>query len=445
VKYAFANVLKPLVTLAAEVAVTVGIVALLFFVNPLAAFGGLTIVGLLSWGIARLTRNRLTMLGGIRAEEQTRKYQLMQEGLGAIKEIRVLGREGYFFDGFERSERRYVHTLRDSHLLGQYPRLAIEIVAVTTLAGITMLLLLSGRELAEALATLVVFGVAVVRLVPAASKITSGLNQIRFYARSVSIVNADRRLAEEADRQARALNAGPPLGFERDLQLDDVSYRYPDAATEALKNLTVTIRKGESVGFVGASAAGKTTLLHILLGLLQPSSGRILVDGTDVRQNLGSWQRRIGFIPQDLFLLDDTIRRNVAFGIPEEEIDDDAVWCALEAAQLSSSIGNLDAGLDALTGERGTRMSGGQGQRVAIARALYHDPDVLILDEATSSLDYETEARIVACLQALAGQKTLIIVSHRHRAVRDCDVVHLLDGGHLVASGKFEEVMSSAI
>ena len=442
VKLAFTNVVRPVVGLAAEAAVSIGILLILFLINPVVALTGLGAVGLLSWTVARMAKRRLTELGGIRGEEQGRKYQLMQQGLGAIKEIRVLGREAFFLEDFRRSEGRYVRALWDSQLLAQYPRLAIEMVAVAALAGITTLLLLSGRELTEALATLALFGVAVIRLVPAATKITSGLNQIRFYSPSVEIVHAERRNAIEADREYSSLNAGPPVTFHREIGLDAVSYGYPGTTRPAVSDLTVTIPRGECVGFVGASAAGKTTLLHLLLGLLQPTSGRILVDGADIRQNVGSWQRRIGYIPQDLYLLDDTIRRNVAFGVPEEEIDDEAVWRALEAAQLASSVGDLGDGLDAFTGERGARMSGGQAQRLAIARALYGEPEVLILDEATSSLDYETEARIVATLRELAGRKTLIIVSHRDRAVRDCDVLYLLEEGRLAASGTFEEIFS---
>ena len=443
VKHAFANVFKPIIVVSAESAVTIGVIGMLFLVNPLAALAGLLVIGLLSWGIFRLSKQKLSRLGAVRGEEQTNKYQLMQHGLGAIREIRVLGREDYFLERFHRSEGRYVHALRDSQLLAQYPRLAIEMIAVAMLGSITAFLLLSGQQFADALAILVVFAVAVIRLVPAASRITAGVNQIRFYAPSVGIVQADRRHATEAAEQSRALNSGAAIAFRQALAFESVSYQYPEAPGPAIRELDLTIRRGGRVGFVGSSGAGKTTLMHLLLGLLQPTSGRIVIDGVDLKRNVGSWQRRIGYIPQELYLLDDTIRRNVAFGVPDEDIDDDAIWRALEAAQLSSAVGDLAQGLNSLTGERGARLSGGQAQRLAIARALYGDPEVLILDEATSALDYETEARIVSTLLDLPGARTLVIVSHRHRAVRDCDVIYRLDKGRIAAAGDLAEVSSA--
>ncbi len=441
VKNTFSVVVRQVLTTTAEVLVTVGIAGFLIFVSPAATLAGFAAVGSLMWLVSRLSSRRLEQLGKTREVALGRVYRILQESFGALKEIRVLRREDYFLRGFERSEKLYVDALRDSSLLSQYPRLAIEtiaVIALTSLAGF----LLWGQGMAEALSTLVVFGVAIIRLVPAAARITSGVNQIRFFAPSVRTVHSSWLNRKKMAALARTAEPTRTLLLRREITLDSVSYAYPDGQNPVLRELSLSIPRGQSVGFVGSSGAGKTTLLHLLLGLLQPSAGRILIDGTDIHANVGAWQRQIGFIPQDLYLLDDTIRRNVAFGVADDEIDEEAVWRALEAAQLLTSIDILDEGLETLAGERGVRMSGGQAQRLAIARALYHDPEVLNLDEATSSLDYETEARIVSALQEIKGSKTLIIVSHRHQAVRDCDVIHALEGGRLAASGGFEEILS---
>jgi len=445
VKNAFSVVVRQVLITTVEIVVTVGVAGFLIFVSPAAALAGFAAVGSLAWLVSRLSSRRLEQLGKMREVELGRVYRVLQESFGAFKEIRVLRRENYFLRGFERSENLYVDALRDSSLLSQYPRLAIETIAVLALTGLAGFLLLQGQGMPEALSTLVVFGVAIIRLVPAAARITAGVNQIRFFAPSVQTVHDSWLARKELMALARKTEPEVTLLLRREIALDSVSYSYPDGPDPVLRQLSLSIPRGQSVGFVGSSGAGKTTLLHLLLGLLQPSSGRILVDGTDIHANVRAWQRQIGFIPQDPYLLDDTIRRNVAFGVPDDEIDEEAVWRALDAAQLLASIDTLDKGLETLAGERGVRMSGGQGQRLAIARALYHDPEVLILDEATSSLDYETEARIVGALQEIKGDKTLIIVSHRHQAVRDCDIIHVLEGGRLAASGRFEEILSSRL
>ena len=233
--------------------------------------------------------------------------------------------------------------------------------------------------------------------------------------------------------------APAPLSFKSTIRFEDLSFDYPGGRGAALHDVTLEIPRGAWVAFVGSSGAGKTTLANVLLGLLQPTSGRLLVDEVDIRANPRAWQDHLGYIPQDIYLIDDTIRRNVAFGIPDDEIDNDEIWRALESAQLASFVRGLDAKLDATVGERGIRISAGQRQRIGIARALYHDPDVLLLDEATSALDNETERLFAQAIESLAHKKTIIIIAHRLTTVRDCDVIYLMDRGRVIASGSFDE------
>ena len=234
------------------------------------------------------------------------------------------------------------------------------------------------------------------------------------------------------------------LDFAREIHIDSLGYAYPGQKGNALHDITITIPKNASIGFVGASGAGKTTIVDVLLGLLTPTEGRVLVDGKDIHEGISAWQRKIGYIPQQIYLTDDTIRRNVAFGLPDEEIDDEAVWAALEAAQLRDLVEALPERLDAEVGEHGSRLSGGQRQRIGIARALYRRPEVLVMDEATSALDNQTERHFVEALDRLQGEHTMIVIAHRLSTVRGCDTLYMLDDGRLVAQGTYEELMQSS-
>jgi ABC-type multidrug transport system fused ATPase/permease subunit len=234
-----------------------------------------------------------------------------------------------------------------------------------------------------------------------------------------------------------------PMAFRTGISLENVSYRYPTGHADALSDVSLTMPHGSSVGLVGGSGAGKSTLVDIILGLLDPSSGRVTVDGVDIGSNVRGWQDQVGYVPQSIFLCDDTLRRNVAFGIPDGRVDEAAVRRALRAAQLEDFVAALPQGLDTTVGERGMKLSGGQRQRIGIARALYHDPQVLVLDEATSALDTETEKGVMEAVNALHGAKTLIIIAHRLTTVANCDLLYKLENGRVVQSGSFAEVVST--
>ena len=229
--------------------------------------------------------------------------------------------------------------------------------------------------------------------------------------------------------------------FEREIAVEDLRFRYEGQTEDALSGVTLTVPRGASVGFVGSSGAGKTTVVDVLLGLLTPTGGRVAVDGVDIQTCLPAWQRKIGYIPQTIFLTDDTVRNNVAFGLDPGDISDAAVWAALDAAQLRELVESFPEGLSAMVGERGVRLSGGQRQRIGIARALYHRPDVLVMDEATSALDTQTERQFVEALDALQGEHTVVVIAHRLSTVRHCDTLFLMDRGRVVAQGTYDELM----
>src|SRR5262249_40961619 len=319
----------------------------------------------------------------------------------------------------------------------------VETAAVLGLVGLVTTLLVSGGDLQHALPVLALFGVAMVRLVPSVTSIVGGINGIRFYAHSVAIVHRGLSEAALATCTAHQPANERQISLGDRIEIKELTYRYQDAADAAVDRVTLTIPRGSTVAFVGSSGAGKTTLVNLLLGLLEPTSGRILVDAVSVSDNPAGWQRQLGYIPQDIYLSDDTLRRNVAFGVPDDDIDDTAIWQALEAAQLASFVRALPDQLATTVGERGVRISAGQRQRIGIARALYHNPEILVLDEATSALDTETERQFVSAVTSLSKTKTIIMVAHRLSTVRSASTIYVLSSGRIAGSGTYEELLEN--
>jgi ATP-binding cassette, subfamily B, bacterial PglK len=289
------------------------------------------------------------------------------------------------------------------------------------------------------------FGFAAIRLMPSLSRMSTSLGQVRFRYASTEVVYQEllalrQRPWEPLPGSAKEHVA--PIPFRQALVIEQLSYRYPEARQPALDDVSLEIPKGHWVSFIGPTGAGKTTLVDLIMGLLVPTSGRILVDGGNLHDNLAGWQPNIGYVPQTVYLIDDSVRRNVAFGVPEEEIDDERVWQALRAAQVEDLIRSLPDELNAIIGERGGRLSGGERQRLGIARALYRDPEVLVIDEATANLDPGTEAAIVEVVSGLREKKTIIVIAHRLAFVRNCDCIYMLAQGRLRNSGGYSDLLS---
>jgi len=301
---------------------------------------------------------------------------------------------------------------------------------------------LLGRTIISMLPVLALLAVGTVRLVPAFNGITTSLVQIRNYYPALELIC---RELNELEHVANPRSVQPALPateprFKSAIDLHDLHYKYPGAASEALSGVSVTIKAGEAIGFIGPSGAGKSTLIDLILGLLTPTKGEVRVGGRSIEDNMSAWQRQVGYIPQDIYLIDDSIRRNIAFGLPDDEIDDVAVERSLRAAQLDSLVESLPKGAETNVGNRGIRLSGGQRQRIGIARALYHNPEVLVMDEATSALDNETEREVVAAIGTLHGDRTIIIIAHRLSTVEGCDRLYLLDEGRVKDNGNIAEL-----
>lgn len=364
-------------------------------------------------------------------------YKWMNQSLGGIKEIKVLNREPYFIETYDMYFGKYIRGLRISCLIRILPKYVIETVCMTgLLIAVIFKMLMGQKEVIEFIPQLAVFAVAAFRLLPSVGKINEHLATVLYAVPSLDLIYHDLKEVEELNVSEKK-NAGD-WKFKNVLKIRNVSYHYPDSEENVLDQVTFEIARGKSVAFIGPSGAGKTTMVDIILGLLQPQYGKIYADDMDIEKNIELWQKEIGYIPQTIYLSDDTIRNNIAFGIKEEEIDEDAVVDAMKKAQLFDFVDNLPEGLDTVVGERGIRLSGGQRQRIGIARALYHNPEVLVLDEATSALDNDTEAAVMEAIDNLQGTKTIIIIAHRLTTIRNVDTIFEVSGGKVTEKDKKE-------
>jgi ATP-binding cassette subfamily C protein len=321
------------------------------------------------------------------------------------------------------------------------PRLLVESTFVCGALLVVILLTLQGYRGADVLPLLGLYAYAGFRIIPSANRILWKINEIGYGATAVHQLYDDYMVIVRNAADADDASAGESMPFTDRIVVAGVAYTYPGSHTPALHDVHLTIRRGESIGIVGPTGAGKSTLVDLLIGLLQPSCGRIMIDGVALPERRRSWQRQIGYVPQTIFLADDSLRRNITLGIPDDDIDDDKVQAAVRMAQLEAFVASLADGLNTFVGERGMRLSGGERQRVGIARALYHEPEALVFDEATSALDSCTEGEVVRAIEALHGVKTLVIIAHRLSTVRHCDQLVLLQRGRVAGCGSFDELV----
>jgi ABC-type multidrug transport system fused ATPase/permease subunit len=362
-------------------------------------------------------------------------YKWIYESVTGIKEIKVANKENYFINGYADCGAGYVNAVQKYNLYNSTPRLLIETIAIAGMVGYMLVVMLGGTSIASLLPQLTVLAAAAARLLPSANRINNYLTSIAYFEpfldnvsdnlqteihdKSISYDSEDYRTKSEVEK----------LPVTKTIRMEDITYKYPGTDKLILDKATMEIPVGKSVGIVGTSGAGKTTIVDVLLGLLEPENGTITADGVDVMTNYRGWLKNIGYIPQTIFMTDSTIRKNVAFGVPEDEIDDNKVWQALKEAALDEFVKELPEGLDTQIGERGIRLSGGQRQRIGIARALFEDPEVLVLDEATSALDNDTEAAIMDSINRLHGRKTLVIIAHRLQTIEKCDMIYNIGDG----------------
>ena len=421
----------------AESLILLGILTLMLIVEPMGTLWIATTFGLTSWVFYRFTKERLNRWGEEYQHHDGLRIQYLQEGLGAAKEIKLMGCEKEFIDRYNIRNLGTAQIIRKETILRALPRFWMELLAVSGISLIVIIMIAQNRPMDSLVSTLGLFAAAAFRIMPSANRLLSAAQNVRFSWPTVNNLHKEFTLLNESKLQEDS----SPLSFKEKLVLEDISFRYPSTEKLTLEEISLSISKGDSVGFIGSTGAGKSTLLDIILGLHTPFSGVVKVDDVDIQTKLRGWQNNIGYVPQFIFLTDDTLRRNVAFGLTDDKIEDATIWSSLRDAQLEQFVQDLPEGLDTWIGESGVRLSGGQRQRIGIARALYHNPSVLVLDEATSSLDTATETDLIETVCALKGSKTLIIIAHRLSTVENCDYLFKIENGRIVEEGKTELIL----
>jgi ABC-type multidrug transport system fused ATPase/permease subunit len=430
--------LNSVLTVFTEGLVLLGVLGMLIVVEPVGAILVIGVVGLSSVGFHWLLRSKVVRWGKDRQYYDGMIIQHLQQGLGGVKDVKIFGREESFLNGFDLHNKKSAKIAQWEQTLQVMPRLWIELVAVVGLVILVLSVISKGDENANNIVPILgLFAAAAFRLLPSLSRIMSALQAFRFSVPVIETLNKDLNL----QLPVRKLQAVEHQGsFHEKIKLANVDYTYPSASTKTLMDISITVNHNESVGLIGTSGAGKSTLVDVILGLLTPDSGKVIVDKNDIANNTRDWQNQIGYVPQSVYLTDSSLKNNVAFGVVDNEIDEDAVWRAIQSAQLGDFVASQPEGLEVIVGERGVRLSGGQRQRIGIARALYHNPSIIVLDEATSSLDIKTEQGVMETINALHGRKTLIIIAHRISTVEHCDRLYRLENGRVV-----EEVVNGAI
>lgn len=432
----------PLVTIFSEAVVVVAIIIALLWID----FMSTTFICLTFIAIGGLfyffVRQKLKRWGEIRNHHRAKTIQQINQGLGGIKETKILHKEEYFIGQYLRHMSETARIDHREKVMLQTPRLFVETTTVALVVAVMLYFINQGNEPQVFLIKMSLFAVAAVRIMPSFVRISTSMSTMRIYSHALDILTNDIKTAEELIiSNSKTGEDNNSIKFSSEISMKNVFFSYQGSSDAVIDDLSLQIGMKQAVAFVGQTGAGKTTTVDIIIGLLTPNSGSVYVDGQDIHSGLYSWQKQVGYIPQNIYLTDETIRRNIAFGVPDSEIDETKIQKAIILAQLEAFISTLPSGLDTEIGERGVRISGGERQRIGIARALYNDPEVLVMDEATSSLDNETERAFMEAIKTLSGKKTIIIIAHRLSTIRHCDKIFFLEKGRLLSEGTYDELL----
>lgn len=440
------GVIVPLLEIFSRGIVAVFIFIMLVVVEPILALSLIIILGGVYVFTYRLIKQRLNIKGERRYKTNAERFKAVNEAFGDIKQLKLMGCENFFIKRYSKPSMEYAKHNASAQIIGRIPRYIIEVIAFGGIIVVVLYFLLTGKGLEDFLPIIGLYAFSTYRLLPALQSIFTGIATVRFNTQGLNALYEDMysfngKVNVYISDRAKI----EPLPFKEMLELKNITYSYPDTDKHVIKDLNIKIGVNTSIAFAGATGAGKTTIANIILGLLRPDSGKMIVDGVEITdENLASWQRNLGYIPQDIYLQDDTVIRNITFGVPDDKVDMDFVIRAAEIANIHNFImEELPDQYDTVVGEKGVRLSGGQRQRIGIARALYHNPAVLVLDEATSALNGATEYEVFKAIENIVKSKTLIIIAHRLTTIQGCDVIYVMEKGSIMGEGTYEELIKS--
>jgi ABC-type bacteriocin/lantibiotic exporter with double-glycine peptidase domain len=416
---------------------TIVILLFLFWQNPypLTLLVLLLVVSIFLYDLT--FRKRITRYGGEANRYSAKMSQSAQEGFDGLKEARMLNIENYFYNSVVNNASKYADAAVNSSVIQSIPKVLLELILVVFIVLLVYFSILTGNKTEDLLPVLGMFGVAAIRLAPSVSQIINSVSHIRFGGDTVDTIYKDL-IVENNSQELFIDNSSTNEEFST-LQVKDAEFSYMSSDTPILKNMSLEIKKGEAIGIIGASGSGKTTLIDLMLGLLELKKGCILFNGKDITKSPSSWRAKVAYIPQNIFLTDESMRKNIALGVSDNKIDNNKVIESIRKSMLTDLLNTLPNGVDTILGENGVRLSGGQRQRIALARAFYHEREVLIMDEATSALDNETEIEIVNEIKSLKGNKTMIVIAHRLSTIQYCDRIYFLDKGRVSKVGVLDD------
>lgn len=405
----------------------------LIVTNPIMTLLVCLLLGICAVLVLLVIQKKTREYGRISQKYSSTLIRILQQTFGGIKELKILNIEKNFVEDYSSAYLAQTDVGRKYSLSNVLPKYLIEMVCIVGIMAYLGLNIMFNPNYLDIIPQLAVFVAAAYKLLPSVNAVYAYMNTIVYNRASLDVVYADVKEADALPDQSEYVEGEIiPLPLQEKIQIKNVSYAYQGAEKAVLENVSFEITKGKSVALVGPSGGGKTTTADVIIGLLEPTAGTILVDGVNIRDNLPGWKSQIGYIPQTIFLSDDSIRNNIAWGVPEDKIDDAKIWKALEGAQLKEFVESLPEGIRTEVGERGARISGGQRQRIGIARALYRNPEVLVFDEATSALDNETEKEVMKAIDGLQGTKTILMIAHRLSTIENCDAVYRVENGNVV-------------